>query len=75
MIKKPDVTKLRHAPFCEVRPNDDGTLDEIVATGVDLHIEQLSDNQWWIGITKGDESQRVVFWTDRAHIAAITESD
>lgn len=75
MTIKPDVSVNRHAPFVEVRTNDDGTLDEIVAKGVTVHIEQMSDTEWWMGIYKGKKRQRVVFFTDRAHIAAMTEED
>lgn len=75
MTKEIDVSGLRHADFCEVRTDQDGILDEIVASGVDLHIERLSGNQWWVGIIKNGKRQRVVFHTDKANIAAITESD
>lgn len=74
-MKKRIVSNLQHADFCEVRTNDDGTLDEVVASGVDLHIEQLSANQWWMGITKDGKRQVVVFSTDRATIGAHTERD
>lgn len=34
------------------RPNGDGVgdIDEIVLHGVDIHIEQMHDRSWWIGI-------------------------
>lgn len=42
-------------PFVEVRPNlCDETIDEIVARDVDVHIEQMSDGCFWIGISRGD---------------------
>ena len=34
----------------EVRLNDDGTLDEVVAHGADVHLEQLADDQWWLAV-------------------------
>jgi hypothetical protein len=40
----------------EIRPNDDGSIDEIVATGCNLHIEQMSDDAWYMGITARDGS-------------------
>lgn len=48
----------------EVRRNDDGTLDEIVATGCDIHLEMLDDNLVWIGIYK-DGYRQVVNITAR----------
>lgn len=30
--------------------NADNSLDEIVASGVQVHVEQMSDTHWWIGI-------------------------
>lgn len=75
MTIKPDVSVNKHAAFCEVRTNDDGTLDEIIATGVSVHIEQMSDTQWWMCLEKKGRRQRVVFFTDREHIAAMTEED
>lgn len=29
---------------------DTGDIDEIVASNVDVHIEQMTDRCWWIGI-------------------------
>lgn len=37
----------------EVRRNDDGTLDEVVATGCDFHLEQMDQGHWWMVISKG----------------------
>ena len=32
-------------------PSDTGDIDEIVAENVFVHIEQMDDSCWWIGIT------------------------
>lgn len=49
--------------------NEDGTLDEIFAGPV--HIEQMDDNHWWIGIAlPNGETLHVNFWTPRAKIRA-----
>lgn len=40
----------------EIRPNSDGSIDEIVARGCDLHIEQMSNDGWYIGIVASDGS-------------------
>ena len=31
-------------------PADGGDIDELVMSGVDIHIEQMNDRCWWIGI-------------------------
>lgn len=36
-----------------IRLNDDGTLDEFVATGT-IHFEAMDDSQWWIGVDLPD---------------------
>lgn len=38
----------------EIRRNPDGTIDEVVARGGSLHIEQLSDDGWYIGLDMPD---------------------
>lgn len=58
----------------EVRLNEDGSVDEIVASGP-IHIEQMSEGQWWMSIGDGDTSIRVVFTsTTGAEIVAIAET-
>ena len=63
MIKEPSA----HA-WCEVRgPEDNGRgkligFDEIVASGVDVHIERMHDGDYFMTLTKGDQTQRVEFW-------------
>ncbi len=34
----------------EIRLNDDGSLDEVVADTCSVHLEQMDDNQWWLGV-------------------------
>lgn len=42
-------------PGVEVRPNADGTIDEIViAQPATFHLEQMDDGKYWIGLN----------WTD-----------
>ena len=40
----------------EIRPNDDGSIDEIVARGCNLHIEQMSNDGWYMEIETSDGS-------------------
>ena len=37
----------------EVRLNDDGTLDEVVAPG--FHMEQMDTDHWWLEVESGGE--------------------
>jgi len=43
-------------PPVEIRRNDDGSIDEIVAKGADLHIEQMSNDGWYMGLQMPDGS-------------------
>lgn len=43
--------------YGEVRLNHDGTIDEIVVQNCDVHIEQMDDGHWWIGISAGPKRQ------------------
>ena len=39
----------------EIRRNEDGTVDEIVVSRPTFfHIEQMDDNQWWIGVDEAE---------------------
>lgn len=39
-------------------------LDEVVGENVDVHLEQLGDNGWWLGVYRADGSSvRVNLWT------------
>jgi hypothetical protein len=40
----------------EIRRNSDGSIDEIVANGANLHIEQMSDDGWYMGLEMPDGS-------------------
>ncbi len=49
--------------------NEDGTVDEIFVSAKFVHIEQMSDNCYWMGITlPNDEFLHVNFWTPRTRI-------
>lgn len=50
--------------------NVDGTLDEIWLSGK-VHIEQMSDNNWWIGVETADGCMHHInLWTPRTRIRA-----
>lgn len=57
------VTKL-WMPKGEVRLNPDRTIDEVVIKQPEMvHIEQMNDGLWWIGITVDDVLMHVNFHT------------
>lgn len=52
---------LRDGPYpqWEVRPDDAGEFDEIVANGYSVHFEMLDENCLWVGFTRGDTTHHV----------------
>lgn len=65
-------------PRYEIRLNDDGSLDEVVATApTHVHLEQMADDAWWLRIDMPDGRAVVVnLWTQkRAHIKALAETE
>lgn len=53
----------RHHPkACEFRHNDDGTLDDVVITTIDLlHLEQMDRNLWWMGLYRKAGEEIIAF--------------
>lgn len=43
----------------EIRRNRDGSLDEVVAQNVFVHLEQMADNAWWMGVSTPDNAHLV----------------
>lgn len=56
-------------PGIEVRPNPDGTIDEIVThQPVRFHLEQMDDGAYWIGLDwtdEGGEDRHQAIWLQR----------
>lgn len=44
----------------EIRRNADGTLDEVVANDVFVHLEQMVENSWWMGVSTANNSHLVL---------------
>jgi len=60
----------------EIRLNDDGSLDEIVAKNANVHLEQMSNNSWILLIDTGKKHIQVSLYTKgRAAIHAFAEED
>ncbi len=51
----------------EIRRNSDGSLDEVVGTNVNVHLEQMAGNTWWMGVSSADDSHlvHVNFYSNR----------
>ena len=51
----------------EIRRNRDGSLDEVVAQNVFVHLEQMADNSWWMGMSTPNNAHlvHVNFYSER----------
>ncbi len=56
----------------EVRRNDDGSLDEIVAHNAFVHLERVDKDSWWLLVEANDFEVRVNLSSKRK-IKAIME--
>jgi hypothetical protein len=69
-VRPRDRARKGRAPSTDLRisPREDGTLDEVfVAEPVNVHLEQMADDHWWMGIDLADGSQMMVtLWTGGA---------
>lgn len=43
-------------------PDDAGDIDEIVIAGCMVHVEQMSNRCWWIGIYKDPDVDGTPYW-------------
>ena len=59
----------------EIRRNEDGSLDEIVAHNAWVHLEQMGGNYWWMRIEVEGRAVVVNFTTDRAVITGRCEDE
>ena len=56
----------------EIRRNDDGSLDEVVAYPAGVHLEQMSATHWWLCIDYADVCVHVNLHS-KARITAVAE--
>jgi hypothetical protein len=56
----------------KITRNDDGSLDEIVATSANVHLEQMDASTWWLCITQGKQETRT-YLTSRSRIKTSSE--
>ena len=57
------VSEMTNQP--EIRKNADGTLDEIVASECEFHLEQMASDQWWMSIRSGGVDTHITLYTKR----------
>lgn len=55
--------------------NEDESIDEIVISNVDLHIEQMGKKFWWMGIYKGDKRIAINIYSKKAITLYIDENE
>lgn len=56
-----------------VRRGRGGAVHDIVITGDTFHLEQMDDDAWWVGISRGDRS--VSLWISCKDGAITVEVD
>jgi hypothetical protein len=52
-IAERETTMPTTLPWNEIRLNPDHTIDEVCLSGVDLHLEQMGRDSYWIGVSRG----------------------
>lgn len=57
----------------EIRCDEDGSLDEVVATGCDFHLEQMGGNMWWMSVSSGGSTIHVTLSTKNEEIKATCQ--
>ena len=60
---------------CPTRSDGSTPLDEIVGQGVNIHLEQIDHNQWWMQIGGKDKTVNVCFHTFGSSIIATWFDD
>jgi hypothetical protein len=57
----------------DIRRNEDGSLDEIVAAGATVHLEKMDDDEWWLRIDVGERHIQVNFGSTAPIRATVEE--
>lgn len=52
------------------RLDDEGGLDEVVASGAYVHLERMSDREWCLIVEAGGKRSHVFLGATRAHVRA-----
>lgn len=55
----------------DIRHDDSGAIDEVVARGADVHIERMSTHGWFVCITETDGAELRLWLGSRNGRAAV----
>ncbi len=58
-----------------VQHNADGSLDEVVVSACDVHLEHMNDGAWWIGITRDGKTMHLWLVNDKRGRPTVTVTD
>ena len=59
----------------EIRLDHENQLDELVGENCSVHLEQMDDNSWWLGITDKTGRVSVRLFTKKARIIGNYEDE
>lgn len=60
----------------EVRLNDDNSVDEVVTGRIEgVHLEQMSEGSWWMGLSGKDGRRMVVNFQRKGKAIVVTVED
>jgi len=62
-----------------IRRNEDGTIDEIITDPsrgpIGMHIEQMQDDSWWVGVSDADITHHINFIRRQRVVEIYYEED
>ena len=80
-VEHDDLTWKNDSGSVEIRtqgtlPDGKPALDEVVATGAVLHLEQMDRDKWWMGIEGGGKYFHLWFTVEDGHLCVrLTDQD
>ena len=65
------MTRPRNKSAVEIRPDDKGAVDEIVATNCALHVERMTTSLWFMSVTNKDGREWRFWFGARNYKSAV----
>lgn len=62
-------------PFNEIRLDEHGKHDDIVIQCDSIHLEQMDNNSWWLGVYRGDKRICFSIFANQSGIVTQTQED
>ena len=59
----------------EIRREPDGTLDEIVVNNCHVHLENMDDDLWWLGLTKDGKVMHIWIKAEKGLQILVRENE